>query len=242
MLPTITNGITLANCGLSIMGTIFRSVPLSTLPSLQRWRKSWRKKAHNNEDKDGSNSPNQTYLQGDLSSTKTSCALNLWDSLQIRAPSLINSIESPASADASIRYPIAQISTSWPCPSRKISGEWFSFINSGWANVGGVVASSQSIKNHFDSSSILRTIFSHRISRWYNGIWCATLNKRFQHLVWTSKRNDWFIQQASPEYIQDIPALLSRRVDGKRVEILERISSVFAQANHWNVFYLERIS
>ena len=149
MLPTITNAITLANCRISIMGTIFRSVPLSTLPSLQRWQKSWsihRKKAHNNEDKDGSNSPNQTYLQGDLSSTKTSCALNLWDSLQIRAPSLINSIESPASADASIRYPIAQISTSWPCPSRKISGEWFSFINSSWANVGGVVASSQSIK------------------------------------------------------------------------------------------------
>ena len=34
-------------------------------------------------------------------------------------------------------------------------------------------------------------------------------------------------------------------LEGKKllnVEILERISSVFAQANHWNVFYLERIS
>ena len=78
-----------------------------------------RKKADNNEDKDGSKAKSNQTLT--LSSAAGEQHQNLLrsqfgDSLQIRSPSALTPTESPAAVDIRI-YPIAQISTSGPCPS-----------------------------------------------------------------------------------------------------------------------------
>jgi len=105
--------------------------------------------------------------------SKTCCAVSWRDSLQILSPSCRSSEDAFIALQVLIRCPIPQISASAPWPSWKTSGECISRVKELRACVGGVAASSQSMRNHFDESLVFRITLGHRISRWNKGIACV---------------------------------------------------------------------